>query len=68
MYYIIVLGRYRFYLGIDELEWLVKVYVVDIEPKNRLDLVVMLVDKDVARYVRYSSSGKDYGARAVVIG
>jgi hypothetical protein len=42
--------------------------VVDIEPKNRLDLVVMLVDKDVARYVRYSSSGKDDGARVVVIG
>jgi hypothetical protein len=42
--------------------------VVDIKPKNRLDLVVMLVDKDVARYVRYSSNGKDYGARVVVIG
>jgi hypothetical protein len=42
--------------------------VVDIEPKNRLDLVVMLVGKDVARYVRYSSSGKDYGALVVVIG
>ena len=42
--------------------------MVDIEPKNRLDLVVMLVDKDVARYVRYLSSGKDYGARVVVIG
>lgn len=42
--------------------------MVDTKPKNRLDLVVMLVDKDVARYVRYSSSGKDYGARVVVIG
>ena len=68
MYYIIELGRYRFYLGVDELEWLVKVYVVDIGPKNQLDLVVMLVDKDVARYVRYSSSGKDYGAHVVAIG
>ena len=42
--------------------------MVDIEPKNPLDLVVMLVDKDVARYVRYSSSGKDCGARVVAIG
>lgn len=42
--------------------------MVDTKPKNRLDLVVMLVDKDVARYARYSSSGKDYGARVVVIG
>ena len=42
--------------------------MVGIGPKNQLDLVVTLVDKDVARYVRYSSSGKDYGARAVVIG
>lgn len=42
--------------------------MVGIGPKNQLDLVVMLVDKDVARYVRYSSSGKDYGARVVGIG
>ncbi|MGH9996019.1 MAG: hypothetical protein ACRD4J_12410 [Nitrososphaeraceae archaeon] len=42
--------------------------MVDIKPKNRLDLVVMLVDKGVARYVRYSSSGTDYGAHVVVIG
>ena len=42
--------------------------MVGIGLKNQLDLVVTLVDKDVARYVRYSSSGKDYGARVVVIG
>jgi hypothetical protein len=42
--------------------------VVDIGPKNQLDLVVTLVDKDVARYVRYSSSGKDYGVHVVAIG
>ena len=42
--------------------------MVDIGPKNRLDLVVTLADKDVAKYVRYSSSGKDYGARVVAIG
>lgn len=40
----------------------------DIRPKNRSDLVVMLAGKDAARYVRYLSSGKDYGAHAVVIG
>ena len=42
--------------------------MVGIGLKNQLDLVVTLVDKDVARYVRYSSSGKDYGARVVGIG
>jgi len=42
--------------------------VVGIRPRNQSDLVVTLVDKDVARYVRYSSSGKDYGARVVAIG
>jgi hypothetical protein len=42
--------------------------VEDTGLKNRSDLVVMLVDKDAVRYVRYSSSGKDYGARVVVIG
>ena len=68
MYYIIVLGRVRFYLGIDELEWLVKVYVVGIRPRNQSDLVVTQVDKDVAKYVRYSSSGKDYGVHVVDIG
>ena len=41
--------------------------MVDIEPKNRLDLVVMLVDKDVAKFARYLSSGKDYGVRVVAI-
>ena len=42
--------------------------MVDIGPKSQLDLVVTLVDKDVARYVRYSSSGKDYGVHVVAIG
>lgn len=42
--------------------------MVDIGPKSQLDLVVTLVDKDVARYVRYSSSGKDYGVPVVAIG
>jgi hypothetical protein len=41
--------------------------VVGIGPRNPSDLVVTLVDKDVVRYVRYSSSGKGYGARVVVI-
>ena len=42
--------------------------MVGIRPRSQLDLVVMLVDKDVVKYVRYSSSGKDYGARVVDIG
>ena len=42
--------------------------MADIGPKNQLDLVVMLVDKDVAKYARYSSSGKDYGVHVVAIG
>ena len=42
--------------------------MVDIGPKNQLDLVVTLVDKDVARYERYSSSGKDYGVHVVATG
>ena len=42
--------------------------MVGIGPRNQSDLVVTLVDKDVARYVRYSSSGKDCGARVVGIG
>ena len=42
--------------------------MADIGPKNQSDLVVMLVDKDVAKYARYSSSGKDCGARVVDIG
>ena len=42
--------------------------MVGIRPRNQSDLVVMQVDKDVAKYVRYSSSGKDYGARVVGIG
>jgi hypothetical protein len=41
--------------------------VADIGPKNQSDLVVTLVDKDVARYARYSSSGKDYGVHVVAI-
>lgn len=41
--------------------------MADIGPKNQSDLVVTLVDKDVARYVRYSSSGKDYGVHVVAI-
>ena len=42
--------------------------MVDIRPRNQSDLVVTLVDKDVAKYARYSSSGKDCGARVVDIG
>jgi hypothetical protein len=42
--------------------------VEDIGPKNQSDLVVMLVDKDVAKYARYSSSGKDYGVHVAAIG
>ncbi len=42
--------------------------MVGIRPKSQSDLVVTLVDKDVVKYVRYSSSGKDYGARVVGIG
>jgi hypothetical protein len=42
--------------------------VVGTRPRNQLELVVTLVDKDVAKYVRYSSSGKDYGVHVVAIG
>jgi hypothetical protein len=42
--------------------------VVGIRPKNQLDLVDTLVDKDVAKYVKYLSSGKDFGVHVVAIG
>jgi hypothetical protein len=35
--------------------------------KSQLDLVVTSVAKDVVKFARYLSSGKDYGVRVVAI-
>jgi hypothetical protein len=51
----------------DQLKWLVKEYVYDIRRRNRLEQVVMLLDRKGARYVRYTWNGMASGVHAVVI-